>query len=149
MLPDLPVRPRSFTLKCRQSLFVARLAHLDLLPSPPPNFAVHPVVSTVFCSDDLPINIVRTGEADEESKALSAGFLAVPSGSTEGLPTAGAAGAGGGRHELAQSIVRLGAQLPTSPSTRVVCTDFCSDNLPVNIMWMKDDDELYREVLSS
>ncbi len=82
MLPDLPVRPRSFALKCGQSLFIAGLARLDLLPGPPPNFAVHPVVSTVFCSDDLPINIVRTGEADEfYRKALSAGFLAVPSGS--------------------------------------------------------------------
>ena len=81
MLPELPVRPRSFTFRTGQSLFIAGLARLDLLPGPTRAFSVHPVVITVFCSDDLPINMVRTGDAEEfYREALSAGFLQVPSG---------------------------------------------------------------------
>ncbi len=98
MLPDLPIKPRSFTFKAGQvngdlptcfvfvlpfdllqSLFLGGLARVDLLRGP--HFSVHPTTVTVFCSDALPINLVRTCDAEEFLReALADGFLEVPSG---------------------------------------------------------------------
>ncbi len=84
MLPDLPIRPRSFAMRTGQSIFLGGLARMDLLPGP--YFGVHPVVATVFCSDDLPINMVRTEDAEEfYREGLKSGFLEVPSGEEERL----------------------------------------------------------------
>ncbi len=78
LIPHLPLQPRTFTFRNGQSLFIGGLARLDLLEGP---FAVHPMLVTVFCSDDLPINMVRTADAEEfYRKALAADFLRVPRG---------------------------------------------------------------------
>jgi ribosome biogenesis GTPase A len=78
LLPDLPVRPRSFVMKNGQSLFIAGLARVDLVSGP---YFVHPLLVTVFASHNLPINIVRTENAEEfYEEAVKADFLEVPTG---------------------------------------------------------------------
>lgn len=75
---DLPWRGRTFCIRNGQSLFIAGLARFDLLEGP---FTKRPLLITVFCADELPINMVRTEDAEEFYKsALGTEVLGVPFG---------------------------------------------------------------------
>ncbi|TRY71077.1 hypothetical protein TCAL_01172 [Tigriopus californicus] len=83
VLPDFPIRPRSFNLRLGQTIFLGGLGRMDLIEGP---FEVHPLLVTVFCSDFLPINIVRTEDAEEfYRKSLGTEIMGVPMGNTSRL----------------------------------------------------------------
>lgn len=83
MMSELPIRPRCFNIKNGQTIFLAGLGRLDLLGGP---FQYHGMRIVVFCSDDLPIHMVRTKDADEfYRRAAHNGMLGVPSGGEERL----------------------------------------------------------------
>ena len=83
LTPDLPLRPKSFLIRNCQTIFIGGVARLDLLEGP---YKLHPLLITLYCSDSLPINMVRTSEADEfYSQALGTDFLKVPLGSERRL----------------------------------------------------------------
>jgi len=83
MVPDLPLRPRSYVMKLGQTLFIAGLARVDLISGP---YKIHPLLVTVFAADGLPVNIVRTSDAEEfYREASEAGFLGVPIGDKQRL----------------------------------------------------------------
>ncbi len=65
-----------------QTLFVAGLARFDILDGPMnPNGFQEQLSLTVFTSDDLPINIVNTEDANDfYNEALGTDILAVPFG---------------------------------------------------------------------
>ena len=81
VLPLMPIVPRSVSLKVGQTLFVAGVARLDVLQGPTHEKWEHyPLVLTVFASDELPINIIDTVQAEEfYQDALKTGNLKVPS----------------------------------------------------------------------
>lgn len=83
VLPDITIRPRSFNLKLGQTIFLGGLGRMDLIEGP---FEVHPLLVTVFCSDFLPINIVRTEDAEDfYRKSLGSEILGVPIGNATRL----------------------------------------------------------------
>ncbi len=83
VISDLPLRPRCFNIRGKQTIFLSGLGRLDVYGH---SFRVHPMRIVVFCSDDLPIHIVRTSDADEfYSRAKRSGLLGVPFGSEERL----------------------------------------------------------------
>ena len=76
VLPVTPLRPRTLLLKTGESLLLGGLARLDLLSA---GSHIHPVRVTVFCSDQLPVNIVRTAGVDNFlAVAINRNLLAVP-----------------------------------------------------------------------
>ena len=76
VLPVSPVRPRTLLIKTGQTLLLGGLARLDLLTA---SSDIHPVRLTVFCSDQLPINIVKTDGVDNFlAVAINRQLLAVP-----------------------------------------------------------------------
>merc|ERR1719188_611632 len=78
MMSELPIRPRCFGIRNGQSIFLAGLGRLDLLGGP---FKFRPMLIVVFCSDDLPIHMVRTVDADKfYERAVRTGLLGVPCG---------------------------------------------------------------------
>ena len=79
----LPLKPRSFAFRNGLSLFIGGLARLDLVSGP---YQRHPCVVTVICPDKLPINIVRTSDADHfYESTLGEPIQAVPKGGPERL----------------------------------------------------------------
>ena len=76
VLPVSPVRPRTLLLRTGHSLLLGGLARLDLVTA---RSDLHPVRVTVFCSDQLPINIVKTDGVDNFlAVAINRHILAVP-----------------------------------------------------------------------
>lgn len=57
VLPQSPVQPRTLLLRQGHSILLGGLARLDLIDA---GSSIHPVRITVFCSKDLPINMVAT-----------------------------------------------------------------------------------------
>ena len=85
---SLPIQPRSFTLKLGYTLFIGGLGRLDVLEGPCDVQSqdkesvrrMQNLLLTVFASDDLPIHIVRTEDADSfYEEALDFDMLVVPS----------------------------------------------------------------------
>ena len=62
VMPEVQIRPRCFGFKNGQSIFLGGLGRLDLLSGP---FKFRPMLIVVFCSDDLPIHMVRTADAEK------------------------------------------------------------------------------------
>ena len=81
VLPMLPIVPRTISLKVGQTLFLAGVARLDVLTGPDAEkWQNRPLVLTIFASDDLPVNIVETEEAEDFlNQALKSDILKVPS----------------------------------------------------------------------
>merc|ERR1712098_1023869 len=76
VLTTKPIQPRTLQLKQGQSLLLGGLARLDVLNCPKEK---HPVRVTVFCSSDLPLNIVNTsGVVTFLEVAQNRNFLKVP-----------------------------------------------------------------------
>ena len=83
VMPELQIRPRCFGFKNGQSIFLGGLGRLDLLSGP---FRHRPMLIVVFCSDDLPIHMVRTAEAEKfYERAVRTGLLGVPCGDASRL----------------------------------------------------------------
>ena len=81
---DMPLRPQTFVLHVGQTLFIAGLARFDL--SKGPTDKLNWMYVTVFTSDQLPITVVRTEEAEEfYARALGSDLLKVPEGGDERL----------------------------------------------------------------
>ena len=79
MSSEMPWSPKSFLIRNGQTMFIGGLARIDLVQGP---FKLHPLLFTLYCSDNLPINMVRTEEADQfYAEALGTDFLKVPTGS--------------------------------------------------------------------
>ena len=80
VLPLLPVTPKTISLKVGQSVFLAGVARLDLLMGPvKEKWKDWPLILTLFSSDELPINVVDTSEADTfYQEALKSDSLKVP-----------------------------------------------------------------------
>ena len=85
---SLPIQPRSFLLSVGQSIFLGGLGRLDIIEGPTeqidyesPNWHKRfKILVTTFVSDDLPIHIVLTQDADSfYSEALAADILGAPS----------------------------------------------------------------------
>ena len=61
ILPNLPMTPRTISLKVGDTLFIGGVARLDILKGPKDQrWADHPLVLTMFISENLPFNIVDT-----------------------------------------------------------------------------------------
>lgn len=76
VLTTKPIQPRTFLLKQGQTLLLGGLARLDVISCPK---ELHPVRITVFCSRDLPLNIINTtGVAAFLEVAQGRNFLKVP-----------------------------------------------------------------------
>lgn len=83
VMPELQIRPRCFGFKNGTSIFLGGLGRLDLLGGP---FKFRPMLIVVFCSDDLPIHMVRTTDADMfYERAMRTGLLGVPCGDASRL----------------------------------------------------------------
>ena len=83
----LPIQPRSFMLSVGQSIFLGGLGRLDIL-GPHEEFESESsdqnrqlrILVTAFVSDDLPVHIVLTQDADSfYTEALAADILGAPS----------------------------------------------------------------------
>lgn len=68
VLPQKPLQPRTLLLRQGHSILLGGLARLDLLKA---KSDIHPVRVTVFCSSDLPVNIVVTTGVDKFLKIAS------------------------------------------------------------------------------
>ena len=76
VLATRPVQPRTFLLKQGETVMLGGLARLDMLDNADER---HPTRVTVFCSTDLPVNIVRTAGVEQfTSFAQARGLLKVP-----------------------------------------------------------------------
>ena len=76
VLTTRPLQPRTFLLKQGQTLLLGGLARIDLVTNAKEH---HPSRVTVFCSRDLPINIVNTRGVEQFlSFAMGRGLLKVP-----------------------------------------------------------------------
>ena len=83
---ELPIQPRTFILNVGHSLFIGGLGRFDVLEGPPvPKEDTMPMKTdckllvTIFASDELPIHIVMTEDADSfYAEALQVDILAVP-----------------------------------------------------------------------
>lgn len=79
-IPKRLIRPQTYYLHKGSTLFVGGLARIDLTD------CEHPCRLTVFCSDHLPLTVVRTEDADEIYKTfLGTELFAVPAGGEERL----------------------------------------------------------------
>ncbi|XP_063390538.1 nitric oxide-associated protein 1-like isoform X1 [Cydia fagiglandana] len=79
-IPKRLIRPQTYYLHKGSTIFVAGLARLDLTD------CENPCRLTIFCSDQLPITVTKTEDADEVYNTfLGTELLAVPSGGTERL----------------------------------------------------------------
>ena len=78
VLPARPLQPRTLLLRQGHTLLLGGLARLDLVQA---GHAIHPVRITVFCSSDLPINMVLT-EGVEKFLLVTRGtkLMGVPEG---------------------------------------------------------------------
>ena len=82
---SLPIQPRSFMLNVGQSLFLGGLGRFDVIEGPSGpidngSSKAEKLLVTVFASDDLPVHIVLTQDAESfYSEALAADILAAPS----------------------------------------------------------------------
>ena len=85
VLPQTPVQPRTLLLRQGHSLLLGGLARLDLVEA---GSSIHPVRITVFCSGDLPVNmVVTTGVERFLSVAKGTKLIGVPEGmDREDLP---------------------------------------------------------------
>ncbi|XP_063543846.1 nitric oxide-associated protein 1 [Cydia strobilella] len=79
-IPKRLIRPQTYYLSKGSTIFVAGLARVDLTD------CENPCRLTIFCSDQLPITVTKTEDADEVYNTfLGTELLAVPSGGTERL----------------------------------------------------------------
>ena len=84
VLATAPLRPRTLLLRRGHSLLLGGLARLDMLET---NDDIHPVRVTVFCSSELPINMVATEAVPAFLElAIDRNFVKVPSGHRAELP---------------------------------------------------------------
>ena len=84
VLPVSPVRPRTLLLRTGHSLLLGGLARLDLITA---RSDLHPVRVTVFCSDQLPVNIVKTdGVENFLAVAVNRHILGVPEAQRAEMP---------------------------------------------------------------
>ncbi|KAK5645480.1 hypothetical protein RI129_006780 [Pyrocoelia pectoralis] len=80
MLPRDLIQPKTFSIRPRQSIFIAGLARLDYYEGPPS------IRVTVFCSDRLPITMCYTEDAASLYETfLGSEIFLVPKGSPERL----------------------------------------------------------------
>lgn len=84
-LPNLPIRPKSFSLKVGHTIFLGGIGRLDIVRGPEEaKWKDDPLCVTAFCSDDLPIHVVRTEDAEKfYQKALAEGRLKAPDNSSQ------------------------------------------------------------------
>ena len=84
VLPQRPLRPRTFLLKQGHSLLLGGLARLDVLKV---HKEMHPLRVTVFCSEELPVNIVHIQSVNDFLEvALNRNFLKVPENKRKDFP---------------------------------------------------------------
>ena len=84
VLTTKPLRPRTLLLRQGQTLLLGGLARMDMLETAKEH---HPVRVTVFCSDQLPINIVNTtGVSAFLEIAINRNLLKVPESFRPELP---------------------------------------------------------------
>lgn len=80
-LPATVIKPRTFSLRSLQTLFVGGLGRIDCLKT-----AAAFVRFTIFSAHTLPITVCNTNDADEVyDKLLGTNLFAVPCGSQERL----------------------------------------------------------------
>jgi len=76
-VPVAPLLPRTLLLRVGQSLLLGGLGRLDFVEGLP----MPPIRATVFCSQDLPVNIVETEGVDEFlANGPTTGLVGVPHG---------------------------------------------------------------------
>ncbi|XP_053601970.1 nitric oxide-associated protein 1 [Plodia interpunctella] len=79
-LPKNTIKPQTYYLQSGLTMFIAGLARVDIL------YTEDPCRLTVFCSESLPITVVKTEDADEIYEAfVGTELFAVPSGGAERL----------------------------------------------------------------
>lgn len=79
-LPKNLIRPQTYYLDKGSTFFIGGLARVDLFD------CTDPCRFTIFCSENLPITVVKTEEADEiYDKFVGTELFAVPSGGSERL----------------------------------------------------------------
>ena len=84
VLSQRPLRPRTLLLRQGHSLLLGGLARLDMIEV---HQEMHPMRVTVFCSEELPINIVHTDSVNNFLEvAFNRNFLKVPENKREDFP---------------------------------------------------------------
>lgn len=79
-IPKNQIRPQTYYLQPGYTIFIGGLARLDFLD------CSHPCRFTIFCSESLPITVVRTEDADEVyAKFLGTELFAAPVGGAQRL----------------------------------------------------------------
>ncbi|KAJ2946777.1 hypothetical protein O0L34_g12841 [Tuta absoluta] len=79
-IPKQLIKPQTYYLQKRETIFIGGLARIDHVDS------LHPCRFTIFCSESLPITVTKTEDADEVyEKFVGTELFAAPCGGAERL----------------------------------------------------------------